>query len=68
MAEPIAHPPTTSHNFLAKLEVVLLVRADDARPVTRAHFEHDEWCDFAHGVGFCNCDPIITFPDDHVDN
>jgi len=31
--------------------------------VNVARVEHDGWCDFQHGRGFCNCDPAIVVED-----
>ena len=55
------HPATSSHNYLAKLGEVALPTARSGVNVARV--EHDGWCDFQHGRGFCNCDPAIVVED-----
>ena len=55
------HPATSSHNYLAKLGEVALPTARSGVNVARV--EHDGWCDFQHGRGFCNCDPVVVLED-----
>lgn len=52
-----AHPPTTAHNYLARLCAVAVQAERGA--VTFVDVRHDDWCDIYDG-GFCNCDPEIV--------
>ncbi len=52
------HPPTQAHNYLAKIQRLLVEKKLPPYTVTDAFVAHDEWCDFNRG-GFCNCDPDV---------
>ena len=65
MPERVWHPPTTAHNFKAKVEALA---SDPRGPFVKGSdwecdVKHDAWCDALSGnyAGFCNCDPDITF-------
>ncbi len=50
------HPPTTSHNFLLPRIVAAMMNTE-----SESHYEiqHDDWCDYLNGHGYCNCEPIV---------
>lgn len=52
----VKHPPTSEHNYLAKI----LAFQYAAGKVVHVDVVHDDWCDSLSGRGFCNCDPEIN--------
>lgn len=57
------HPPTTEHNYLAKLRALLAEAPASRVPenVTHILVQHDPWCNaMRDDRAFCNCDPVVS--------
>ena len=53
------HPPTKSHNYVAKM-VKLVEAGEIPAGLQTVDIKHDDWCDLMFRRGYCNCDPEIA--------